>query len=96
MRKKEAGVDGNLTNFIESKCQWNKSYTISPSDLECVITSCDNPTTDPNTNGLNYNFQWDGELVPIGDSIQYNCLDDYRHETDNPWKSGASNKENIW
>ena len=53
-----------------------------PDDLECVVTSCDYPDMDPTTNGLNYNFYWDGELVPINDSIVYTCNSGHYHEQD--------------
>lgn len=74
---------------IESECLWNKTYTIMPSDLECVITYCDNPTLEPNTNGLNYNFTWSQELLLINDSFIYPCLDNYYHETNEEWRTNS-------
>ena len=62
-----------------------------PADLECVVTHCDNPDTGPNTSGLNYNLEWDGERVPINGSIIYPCLDGNRHEQAVSLKQDATN-----
>ena len=91
---KSAG--GNLSESIEASCEWSKSFSLMPSDLECVVTYCDNPTTEPNTSGLNYNLEWDGERVPINGSIIYPCLEGHRHEQAVSLKRGATNTTEAW
>ena len=80
--KDEILANGNTSESLEASCQWDKTYSLMPDDMECVVTSCDNPDMDPTTNGLNYNFYWDGELVPINDSIVYTCNSGHYHEQD--------------
>ena len=78
--------------FIVSQCQWNTTYSLTPLDLECVLTYCDNATVEPNTNGLNYNFSEPYTLKLIGQSFDYYCQDNYRLEEDVTNKWDASNK----
>lgn len=85
----------NATNFLEANCQWDKTYTMIPSQLECMITYCDNPSLEPNTNGLNYNFIWDQQLVPINSKLVYPCKDQYRHEGDVAMKNDATNEMEV-
>ena len=56
--------------YIVSRCKWNTKYTLTPADLECVLTYCDNATVEPNTNGLNYNFTKPYTLKIIGGAIK--------------------------
>ena len=85
----------NASETIEAWCQWSKAFSLAPPDLECVVTYCDNPDTGPNTNGLNYNFQWDGARVPINNTITYPCLGGHRHEQDVSFKSVATQTTEV-
>ena len=90
---KSAG--GNLSESIEATCEWSKSFSLMPADLECVVTYCDNPDTGPNTSGLNYNLEWDGERVPINGSITYPCLNGHRQEQAVSLKQDATNATEV-
>ena len=59
------------------------------------MTYCDNPTLDPNTNGLNYNYVWDQQLVPVGESIIYPCQDQHNHEGQLDFKHEAANETEV-
>ena len=84
-----------MSESIEARCEWSKSFSLMPGDLECVVTYCDNPDTEPNTSGLNYNLEWDGERVPINSSIIYPCLETYRHEQAVSLKRLATNTTEV-
>ncbi len=75
---------------VWAKCQWYSNYTYSPSDLECVLRYCNNPTNETNTDVLNYNFQWNGWRTLLGNSLNYNCKSSHRVEEDVDFKTGAS------
>ena len=62
-----------------------------PSELECVLTYCDNATEVPNDNGANYNYTWDGEVIPLNTEVIYPCQDNMRIENDTYYRSDASN-----
>ena len=70
-----------LQSVSQSSCKWNKNFTVVPSDLECVVQYCDNPTDAPN-DSHNYNYQWNGNLIPIGTSISYPCKSNHYLEQD--------------
>ena len=89
------GSSDNTSDSVDAACQWNKTYTVTPSDLECVIAYCDNPTTDPNTNGLNYNFTWDQNVIPLNESLTYHCEEKHRHEGDWNNKISATNEVDV-
>ena len=61
--------------------------------MECVVTYCDSPTMDPNNNGLKYNFTWDGNVVNLNDSVDYQCRDRHRHEGE--WDEKHNATKNI-
>ena len=71
-------------------CLWSTNYTFLPSTLECVLTYCDNASTDSNDSGSNYNFIWDGLRVPLGEKVLYPCQEGMRVENTTEWKSEAS------
>ena len=62
-----------------------------PSELECILTYCDNATHIPNENGANYNFSWDGELIPLYTDLAYPCKAGMRLENSTHYKGQASN-----
>ena len=66
------------------------------SDLECVLTFCDNPTDEPNTNGANYNFTWDGDRIPVNTFITYPCQDDMAVENNTVWKNLSSTESQVY
>ena len=61
-----------------------------PSELECILTFCDNATEEPNDNGANYNFTWDEKVIPINTEVFYPCQDGMRIENDTYNKYEAS------
>ena len=72
-----------------SQCLWYRNYSITPSDLECVISYCDNPTTSPNDDH-NYNLNWNNNLVLIGQRISYPCMSGHRLEQNVQYWSNAA------
>ena len=90
IRKKDS--QDTPQQYIVSKCQWNTTYSLTPPDLECVLSYCDNATVEPNTNGLNYNFTNPYTLKEIGLFFTYFCKDNYRIEEDVENKYNASDK----
>ena len=85
------GSDTNLSSSVHSTCLWYSNYSVSPSQLECILSYCDAPTEDPNTSGKNYDFHWDGELVPLEADIVYPCKADMKIEDKAETKEAASN-----
>ena len=83
------GSSANPQLIYPSNCQWNKNYSITPSNLECVISYCDNPITSPNDDH-NYNYNWYGNLVLIGQYISYPCKPGYRLEQNVQWQHQAA------
>ena len=57
----------------------NKQYLPNPSVLTCFPMFCDNPSNESNSLN-NYNFTWDGNLVPVGDTLRYDCKTDMNLE----------------
>ena len=84
---------GNDT--IEAECEWYSNYSHSPSNLECVLRYCNNPTNETNTDVLNYNFTWNGQRSLLGTTLDYPCKNGYRIEEDVPLKANASTKTII-
>ena len=76
-----------------SMCQWNKNFTVTPGDLECVIRYCDNATTAPNT-PHNYNFDWNwwngGNVIPINTYVRYPCKTDHAVQQNVDWDYQAA------
>ena len=70
---------------IENQCLWYSNYTFLPSDLECILTYCDQvhkkmlpkftfpsqPTDEPNDSGSNYAFAWDNLRTPLDQDLVY-------------------------
>ena len=83
------GSSANPQWTYQSQCLWYKNYSITPSDLECVITYCDNPITSPNDDH-NYNYNWNGNLVRIGQSISYPCMSGHRLEQNTQYHTHAA------
>ena len=79
---------------ITSRCRWSKEWSVSPSQLECRLTYCDNATEAPNTSH-GYNFTWDGAVIPIGQSVTYRCRDGWRFEADTDTKDQAGMKVEV-
>ena len=81
---------------LSSSCLWYRNYSVLPSQLECVLTYCDEPVLTPNMNGRNYNFTWDGNLLTrLGRTIFYPCKDDFRLENDTTRKEEAAEGAEI-
>ena len=76
---------------ITASCLWYKNYSLIPTQLECILTYCDNATDLPNDNGANYNFTWDGNVIPLNTDIIYPCMDGMHVENDTYHKEEASN-----
>ena len=90
-----AGSQDEALTEIDSRCLWYKNYSLTPSDLECVISYCDNATLDPNTNGLNYNFTGGFTLFNLSDTIIYPCNDNFSLEGDFDWKENSTNETEV-
>ena len=66
------------------------------SDLECILTYCDNATEEPNNNGANYNFTWDGNRIPIDTFVTYPCQDGMAIENATKWKNLSSTESLVF
>ena len=64
---------------------------MTPADLECVISYCDNATLEPNTNGLNFNFTDGLTLFNLTHKAIYPCSENYSFEGDFDWKENSTN-----
>ena len=78
-----------------AQCLWYSNYSYNPSNLECVLRYCNNPTTAPNTNSLNFNFVWSGSRVLLGGSLAYPCQSNHKIEEDKEYKSSARSQISI-
>ena len=69
-----------------ASCQWDETYTVLPTDLECVLRYCDNATNPPLESNLNYT--WDGNLGPLLNLHEwYPCKNGWALLTDTDWQS---------
>ena len=82
--------DSQPVETMTATCLWYNNYTVLPSELECVLTYCDNATDIPNNNGANYNFTWDGNVIPLNTDVVYPCQDGMRIENDTYTRKEAS------
>jgi len=78
---------GTPKETISANCTWYSNYTLTPADLQCVLTYCTNATTLPNTNNnfdlvlnasslTDINFNTLGRFAdrtPLRASIFYPC-----------------------
>ena len=87
---KEKSSNSDPLEKLSGQCGWYKNYTTVPADLECVLSYCDNATDAPNSNGANYNFLWDENLVNLSHSLVYPCMDGMSVENDTDTKEEAS------
>ena len=87
IRQKNSGEEPRETYY--TACNWSGNFSVYPSDLECIISYCDNPIDDPNTNGANYDFQWTNNLIKISDYMSYPCKTNYYVEQSTMWKTLA-------
>ena len=79
---------------IDSRCRWNKTFTKTPDDLECIISYCDNATDAPNT-PHNYNFVWDNNVIPINTAVDYPCRANHAVEQQVNWKQDADTSTSV-
>ena len=91
IRKKNTNETPRTSRY--SKCQWSKSFAITPSDLECLLTYCDNPASPPAS--ANYAFNWDNSLVELTKYMSYPCKTGYRVEQDTTLKSQADSGKDL-
>jgi hypothetical protein len=68
---------GTPTDTIPATCTWYTNYTLTPADLQCVLTYCTNATTLPNTNN---NFDLALNATSLLD-INYNTLGRFADRT---------------
>ena len=85
IRKKNTNNEPRTTKA--SRCNWSKSYSSTPEDLECLLTYCDNPISPPAS--ANYDFNWDNSLVNLSRSMSYPCKSNYKVEQNTELKSQA-------
>ena len=71
-------------------------FMIYSSDMECILTFCDNATEEPNSSGANYNFTWDGIRIPIDTFITYPCQDNMAVENGTKWKNMSSTESHVY
>ena len=72
---------------VEAECQWDQTYSLVPSELECTVAFCDNATAAPDSNNLL--FPWNGDVVPINTNLTYSCKEGMSIEADTSWKDQA-------
>ena len=82
-------MDNTTYSTRVSSWGWWNEYDINPTDYECVLTYCDKATEAPNITH-NYAFQWDGDVIPLGESVEYPCMEDMALENDTTRKHNAS------
>ena len=70
---REIGSGDSPAETVEARCLWDETYSPPISQLECILSFCDNITDLPNTDGSNYNFVWDNKVVPLNNIVQYPC-----------------------
>ena len=92
IRKKNSGATPQA--FFGSQCQWNKTFSFTPTDLECVIKYCDNATEIPNTSH-NYNFNWNQNVISINAIVNYDCKSNHAIEQNVDWKYEASARTQV-
>ena len=77
------------------RCGWDSNYSLTPSQLECVVKFCDTTAgTAPNITSNNFNLTWSG-LVSLHSSLDYPCADDHRLEDDVDWKTEARSSVSV-
>ena len=83
----------DTSNYPQStyttSCLWSKQLSIKPEDLECVLKFCDNATEYPNT-PHNYNFNWNGAVIPLNTFVNYPCKNGHSLEQSVDWKHLAA------
>ena len=78
-------------------CDWYEQYAFLPSGLECVLTFCDNATTEPNITH-NYALDWNGteeSLVTLDTDLVYPCMENMRLENTTNTKDEASSSSLV-
>ena len=43
-----------MNNNQATLCNWDTSFTVSPNDVQCVLTFCTNATKEPLEQGVDY------------------------------------------
>ena len=84
------GVSMDPQEHLSGECDWYRNYSLIPSELECVLSYCDNPIDEPNNSGANYNFVWVNNLVNISHTLAYPCMEGMRVENDMDTKEEVS------
>lgn len=77
---------------IEVICNWYENYSILPTELECVLTFCDNATLEPNLTH-NYALDWNAteeSLVPLNVDLIYPCAENMKLQNETSNKKEAS------
>ena len=66
-------------DLVQGECLWDRRYSVTPPDLECVLTYCRHPHTEPGShpapplqNSLSL-VQVSNWSIPLGDTITYRC-----------------------
>ena len=75
-----------------SSCDWYEQYSFLPSELECVLTFCDNATLEPNITH-NYALDWNGtedSLILLNDDLVYPCMLNMKVQNNTSTKDNAS------
>ena len=86
--RRKGSTEEPRTSYYSS-CNWSGNFSWYAADLECVISYCDNPHDEPNSNGANYDFSWNNALVNISGYISYPCKNWYYVEQSTSYKTHA-------
>ena len=77
---------------LYATCDWYEKYDILPTDLECVLTFCDNATLLPNISN-NYALDWNNteeSLILLNQDLVYPCMEDMKLENNTSYKENAT------
>ena len=92
---RQGGTGSSGQPYLAGRCGWDSNYSLTPSQLECVVKFCDTTaTTAPNISGKNFNLTWSG-LVSLHNDLTWPCADDHRLEEDTDWKSEARSSVSV-
>ena len=73
------GSGSGAAESVTGSCQWSSNYSVSPADLECVLSFCRHPHLEPGSHqpppaehglSLQPSTNW---TIPFGSSVTYSC-----------------------
>ena len=90
------GSQAAPVDSLAGSCQWSTNYSVSPGDLECVLSFCRHPHLEPGSHppppadhGLTLlpSTNW---TIPFGSSVTYSCGRSQYFESNQSWPAQNS------